>query len=284
MSPDTASSSLSGSSQRGFSLALIGLGLLGIGCGAAPLDTTARASWSTPGYGWPGGAPGSTPPKEHLGERPSGLVRQSAAPLAKTNFHEDTAPGAPLGTKTPAPTAALELPASACLEELGETGVHFKALEELRGVETPVEIRGPIGAVTYWANGGGALRLDCRLALTLHQLSSVFESHGIDRVRYSGAYVYRTTRSGRLSHHAHGLALDIHEVSQGGQKHDVKTDFGRNLECKTDAPLLNRLACSLRDSRMFEELLTPDSNADHHDHLHVAVPRSVQIVTPTSQK
>jgi hypothetical protein len=37
---------------------------------------------------------------------------------------------------------------------------------------------------------------------------------------------------------------------------------------------LNRLACRFAQLRLFQELLTPDSNADHRDHLHFAIARA----------
>ncbi|HSC89753.1 MAG TPA: hypothetical protein VLC09_20880, partial [Polyangiaceae bacterium] len=69
------------------------------------------------------------------------------------------------------PMAPSELDGPRCLAELGRTDVAFRPLEQLRGVETPVEIRGPIGPVTFWVNGGAPLRLDCRMALTLRRLA-----------------------------------------------------------------------------------------------------------------
>jgi hypothetical protein len=35
--------------------------------------------------------------------------------------------------------------------------------------------------------------------------------------------------------------------------------------------VLNRLACSFKSTGLFKELLTPDYNADHHDHFHLAI-------------
>jgi hypothetical protein len=116
---------------------------------------------------------------------------------------------------------------------------------------------------------------DCRLALALAKLAPELRSLGITAVRFSGAYSYRMARVGRLSLHAYGLALDVHEVTAHGHSYVVARDFARGLPngCAEGAPLLNRLACRLAQLRMFQELLTPDSNADHHDHLHIAIAR-----------
>jgi hypothetical protein len=76
--------------------------------------------------------------------------------------------------------------------------------------------------------------------------------------------------------HAYGLALDVHEVTADGKSYVVARDFRRGLTngCAEDAPLLNRLACRFAQTRLFQELLTPDSNADHRDHLHFAIARA----------
>jgi hypothetical protein len=156
---------------------------------------------------------------------------------------------------------------------LKKRGVSFTPLAELEGVENPVEVRGPLGGVGFYANDHRPLRLDCRLAIALEDLEPVFHSYGVTRVRFSGAYVYRTTRSGRLSHHALGLAIDIHEIFFGSRIFSVEDDFEMNVGCQPDNPTLNELACALRQTRYFEEFLTPDFNRDHRDHLHISVPR-----------
>jgi len=65
-------------------------------------------------------------------------------------------------------------------------------------------------------------------------------------------------------------------VIAGGRSYVVARDFAKGLPngCAEEAPLLNRLACRLSQLRLFQELLTPDSNADHHDHLHIAIARA----------
>lgn len=167
-------------------------------------------------------------------------------------------------------------PGEACLSRLRGAGVQFSAVSDKRGVETPVAIEGPIGSVRYWTPGGGPMVTDCRLALALVKIAPELSGLGITAMRFSGAYSYRMARVGRLSLHAHGLALDVHEVTANGRSHVVTRDFARGLPngCAAEAPVLNRLACRMAQLRLFQELLTPDSNADHHDHLHLAIARA----------
>ncbi|MBX3127842.1 MAG: extensin family protein [Polyangiaceae bacterium] len=191
-------------------------------------------------------------------------------------------PGPALGaTATPvrasaplAPIPQAEPPgAEGCLERLRAAGVDFQQPGERRGVVTPVVIQGGLAGVDYVAGAGLPLELDCRMALTLVEVAPVLRALGVTRFRFSGAYVYRMSRVGRLSLHAHGLAIDLHAAEAGGAWHEVKTAFTKNLAdgCATEAPVLNRIACELKKTGRFRELLTPDYNADHHDHFHLGI-------------
>lgn len=172
---------------------------------------------------------------------------------------------------------AAEFPSGdACLSELRSVGVPFQVVADKRGVATPIALEGPIGGVRYWTVGAGPMVSDCRLALALAKIAPELRGLGISAMRFSGAYSYRMAKVGRLSLHAYGLALDVHEVTADGKSYVVAKDFARGLSngCAADAPLLNRLACRFAQLRLFQELLTPDSNADHRDHLHVAIARA----------
>jgi hypothetical protein len=162
---------------------------------------------------------------------------------------------------------------AACLAELARQGVAHERLESLRGVETPVRVTGPIGGIGFVAGAGLPLHCDCRLVVALAWAAPDLQELGVRQVRFSGAYVNRTTRSGRPSRHALGLAIDLHAMSFGDQRQEVKRNFSRGLQdgCAQDAPPLNRVACRLRQLGLFKELLTPDHDRDHHDHFHLAV-------------
>jgi hypothetical protein len=171
---------------------------------------------------------------------------------------------------------AAEFPGGdACLSQLRAVGVPFNEVADKRGVSTPIALEGPIGGVRYWTIGAGPMVSDCRLALALAKVAPELRGLGISAMRFSGAYSYRMAKVGRLSLHAYGLALDVHEVTADGKSYVVARDFAKGLPngCAEGAPLLNRLACRLAQLRLFQELLTPDSNADHHDHLHIAIAR-----------
>jgi hypothetical protein len=159
-----------------------------------------------------------------------------------------------------------------CLARLAARGIAARPANVKRGVDTPVLVTGPIGGVRFWSTSG-PLIADCRLVLGLSEVAVDFASLGVESVRFSGAYVYRTSRKGRLSLHAYGLAMDVHELRTASGTQTVKRHFLRGTaeSCSGSEPVVNQLACRLRRRGLFRELLTPDYNADHHDHLHLGI-------------
>lgn len=181
------------------------------------------------------------------------------------------------GTRAPpaydaAARESLRLPSGeACLKRLDALGVAYRRLGPRAGVDTLVEIRGPIAGVSYTVHGRPRLVCDCRLALALHDVGPVLAARNVSEVKHSGAYVPRTTRTGRPSLHARGLAIDAHVFALGQARVSVANDFERGLGCGAGAPVLNQLACDLRETRLFRELITPDHDAHHHDHFHLGI-------------
>ncbi len=129
-------------------------------------------------------------------------------------------------------------------------------------------VLGPIAGVRYVTAGKPSVVGDCRLMLALDWAGRTLTRVGIDEVRHSGAYVYCTTSSGRPSLHARGLAIDLHAVRSGANWFDVERDYehGTGPECDSVTPFLNHVYCRLRQLELFREIITPDHNAEHHDH------------------
>jgi hypothetical protein len=182
----------------------------------------------------------------------------------------------PISSVVPRPRARSELRgvlpgSSACLSQLGQRGVPFHSLEHEIGVRTPVVVDGPIAGVRFYG-GNGPLVADCRLVLALDRVAPELVAFGVSAVRFSGAYVYRLSNKGRVSLHAYGLAIDLHGFTRYGASYEVERDFHKHQDgCGPDLPAANGFACRLRASGLFHEYLTPDDNADHHDHVHVGV-------------
>jgi hypothetical protein len=267
-------------------LGILLLSSLSSGCAREAVDAQSPAPGWAAGWVLPAGEyefPPKTLPRakgQTAPEHPTrGNVPAPTPVLSPLRFA--AGPGVPTyADGRPRPLApeliAAEFPGGdACLGDLRAAGVPFQVVADKRGVATPVAIEGAIGGVRYWTIGAGPMVSDCRLALALAKVAPELRGLGITAMRFSGAYSYRMAKVGRLSLHAYGLALDIHEVTAYGKSYVVARDFSRGLPngCAAEAPVLNRLACRLAQLRLFQELLTPDSNADHHDHLHIAIAR-----------
>lgn len=279
--------------MRGACLLLVPL--LTVGClREAPPAAPPRAPVAAPGYGWPPPVVGLDTPApawaqaapvlyEPTSEPASGALAPTPDRTAKTE--RAPAPATKPDAMVPAVPTGPSPAGAACLERLKTLGIAHAPLDARRGVSTPVQVKGDLGGVKFVAGAGLPLEVDCRLAVTLYELAPISKALGIDAWRFSGAYVYRNSKVGRLSLHAHGLALDVHAVHVDGAWLTVEQHFTRGLSddpgksltrggCASDAPVLNRLACELKRTGRFQELLTPDYNADHHDHLHLAIPKT----------
>jgi hypothetical protein len=160
-----------------------------------------------------------------------------------------------------------------CLELLAQLRVKHIAIAPRGRMQTPVQVTGDIGGVTYTQSGEPSLLCDCRLVLALHWAAPLLRSWHITRVEHYGAYSNRTTRGGRPSQHALGLAIDAARFEFPDQSVSVARSYGRGWGdgCGSAAPALNRVVCGLRHLQLFRELITPDHDADHHDHVHLAI-------------
>jgi hypothetical protein len=158
-------------------------------------------------------------------------------------------------------------------------------------VRTPVVIVGPIRGVNLLPRAGRPAVMDCQLAQALTDAAPLFRDLQVTGLSFSGAYDYRRRRgSQKLSAHAHGLAIDVHRVDTKAGSFEVARDYARDargwreIGPGADATALRRcvgtpatpggrvlrtLACRFKAHRDFRVILTPDDNADHHDHLHI---------------
>jgi len=210
------------------------------------------------------------------------LAAQKAAPTERSALGNEpnalAKTAAPLSARpaaTPSPTARTASSAvrggTACLTELAARGVPYERSDPVLGIATPIVVKGPIGSVRFYTLEKKAFVVDCRLALALSEIAPDLHALGIVEARYSGAYVYRTSHPGRMSLHAYGLAIDLHEFKVNGEGLLVKKAFEKGRGCSSELPLLNQLACRVRERRLFHEQIGPDDNAAHHDHFHLGL-------------
>jgi hypothetical protein len=196
----------------------------------------------------------------------------------------------------PAPDAGVEDTNAAgktCLAALRDRGVAFAVEPATKGVRTPIRLAGallgPLRLVHRDHKPGAPMPvMDCELARALLDAAPIFGASGVRDLVFSGMYQYRTRRgSSKLSEHAHGLAVDVHQfVKLDGTVLDVERDFEpgvgewpkegtRDLVACVGSPenpagrTLRELACALRAASVFREIITADDNSDHDNHFHV---------------
>jgi hypothetical protein len=202
---------------------------------------------------------------------PTPSAEAPAPALAKTSpAAPPKASAATAGPKSRTASSPVAGGAS-CLAELATQGVRFSRSEPVLGVATPIVVEGPIGGVRFFTLEKKPFVVDCRLALALSEVAPDLRALGVTEARYSGAYVYRTSHPGRMSLHAYGLAIDLHEFKVNGEGFLVKAAFERGRGCSSELPLLNRIACRVRERRLFHEQIGPDDNAAHYDHFHLGL-------------
>jgi hypothetical protein len=178
-----------------------------------------------------------------------------------------------------------------CLSFLRQVALPFTASAPVRGIRTPVVVRGSFQGITLVPRGRREALMDCTLARALYEAAPVFRAAGAGGLEYSAAYDYRQRRDAAvMSAHAHGLAIDVHAIRTPTRRYLVAGDFERGVgewkrlrpgpgalaacigQPRTDpGRVLRTLVCRLKLNTSFRVLVTPDDNADHRDHLHLEV-------------
>lgn len=120
-------------------------------------------------------------------------------------------------TTAPRGRAIGILEPAACAEALRGLGVEFEAVpsNDAAGVAAPIRLPAALEGVRIDTAGGDPRSvhtvLDCRLALALQAWATNLRALGIRRIEHASMYRpnARVRGSGRVSGHAHGLAIDV---------------------------------------------------------------------------
>ena len=174
----------------------------------------------------------------------------------------------------------------ACEAELKKRGVAFSRAEETLGVRAPVRITSLLHGVAVHSALPAAQRarsradlVDCRLAIALDDFAASLAPRGIVEVIHQSAYRSRTEGGCTVRYpgeqHCATLAVDVASFGKAdGTRLVVERDFhGKigSLTCATGAAPPNELwdiACGAA-GKQFQVVLTPNWNAEHHNHLHL---------------
>ena len=162
-----------------------------------------------------------------------------------------------------------------CLEEVRAAGIEARAADPAPIVPMAVTLRaGTIGGVRFQDGHGAALTYSCDMVSRLIKFAEVAKELGIERVIIASGLRDHP----RVSFHTLGLAMDVSRyVLSDGSDLRVLRDYERTPDAATceatlrgpKAQLLQRIACTLHERRVFNSVLTPNYNVGHHDHMHV---------------
>lgn len=179
-------------------------------------------------------------------------------------------PNMPRGWTWP-PSAVMKAEGTRCLEALTAAGVeHEKASAALK-INTPIVLPtltlGELSLVPL--RGKGPHRMDCQLALALHDVGPALRELGVRTLRFRALHDYRNVRkNGRttniLSRHAIGLAIDVWEIEfDDGTIAVVERDFASD-------PRLAAVVAAVDANEAFRTPLSPANDPHgHDDHVHL---------------
>ena len=226
------------------------------------------------------------------------LLESLSLPIAAQETADAGAPS-PKYLEEVAPHTARNSPATrnaalspgACRAELRRRHLGTRnARVPTPGVALPLRLSSPLDGVRFVVPGGKSPYgvLDCRLLLTLHDLTKILKRHSVVEVRIDNFYRPRAHLPGRKkpSQHALGLAADIVSFTlDNGRSLLVERDWRGALggapcgpgsepqEPTEETVALRNLVCDIARAGIFHHLLTPNFDAAHESHLHADIKR-----------
>lgn len=209
-------------------------------------------------------------------------LEEQAQAEAASSTGDELASSERLAGDVPVAAVTANLSAKRCLSTLRRHGVKIERPDfETPHVDTPLLLAGPIEGVEIGPRSSRADRtqevMDCRLALALVGLARSAAALGVRKILTYSTY--------RLSHkppqkghqHQRGLAIDIGWLELAtGERVSVLDSFPRHdgqPPCKTVSTdeageLLQRFVCQAHADKLFQVMLTPNANREHHNHFH----------------
>lgn len=145
----------------------------------------------------------------------------------------------------------------ACLLDLKERGVEFRVLKEFG--EGQCAVKTPVSVSRFSSTElSSPVVMNCRFAT---KVDDWLGQIGATKVEHFGTYNCRTIAgSGVLSEHSFGNAIDISSIDGASILKNWEDKDAKGTVLKSAA----EQAC-----RYFVNVLTPESNAAHADHLHL---------------
>jgi hypothetical protein len=164
-----------------------------------------------------------------------------------------------------------------CLAALSRLGVQYQVEPQSASTSHACLIQNPVRVAAATAPFSRPTVAACNFVLkfdqfereVIHPLAKRSFGQDVKTIVDFGAYSCRTTRAGRESEHARGMAMDIagFELSDGTMIL-VKQEWGKRGTGRDFLRAVAAQAC-----RYFNEVLDPDSDRDHVDHIHLDLGR-----------
>ncbi|HEY1507214.1 MAG TPA: extensin family protein [Stellaceae bacterium] len=164
-----------------------------------------------------------------------------------------------------------------CLAALNRLGVQYQVEPQSASTSRACLVRNPIrvSAATIpfsrptVAACDFVLKFDDFEREIVRPLAKRTFGRDLKTIVHFGAYSCRPTHAGRESEHAHGLAIDIagFELTDGTMI-SVKDEWTKRGKGRDFLQAVATQAC-----RYFNEVLDPDSDRDHVDHIHLDLGR-----------
>ncbi|HEX3971180.1 MAG TPA: extensin family protein [Stellaceae bacterium] len=164
-----------------------------------------------------------------------------------------------------------------CLAELNRLGVQYQVEPQSASTSKACLVQNPIrvSAATIPFNRpavaacGFVLKFDEFERQVIRPMAKRTFGHDLKEIVHFGAYNCRPTHAGRESEHAHGLAMDIAGfVLTDGTMISVKQEWTKRGKARDFLHAVATQACGY-----FSEVLDPDSDRDHVDHIHLDLGR-----------
>ena len=175
---------------------------------------------------------------------------------------------------TPAPSG---LSGRACLSRLAAEEVSYRPVDSPDASDSRCRVDTAVRVSRIEAALSRPTTMSCAMANRLDEferevvqpLARDELGHRVERIDHLGSFSCRanTSRPSRLSQHALGQAIDIAGFRLAdGSRVSVERDWS---DSGAKSEFLHRVAA--KACRYFSVVLTPDSNADHYNHLHLDI-------------
>jgi hypothetical protein len=213
----------------------------------------------------------------------------SDPPSASGPFYEPDPDGHPVAIlRGDAPNmhyAAMDT--TACEGELRKRSIGFIKAPAMKDVHDPLRLNAPLHGIAVHTAPGPSEIFDCRLVLAVDDFAAQLAKHDITEILAFGAYRPQkqngcTAKYAGLQH-CGGLALDIGSFKKkDGSTLVVDKEFNGKIgqsTCggahpKPVTPAATELwsyVCDAASQAIFNVILTPNHNKEHHNHFHVEV-------------